>query len=213
MRALVVTALVGCGRVGFDPVGDALPDIANLPAACGDGVCAGRDGELCSTCASDCATLADVCGNGECSDGESTCYADCGPSPWPWQTDSAAMLTAINQARANGTICPGSTATQTAPALAYDPALEPAAREWAWEAAHEDWAASDSCNGRAGVDRVVAAGATSAWKAFGSASGTDAIAALLAFQPACDEMMKASNTQFAAAAAYDLITAHAIMLR
>lgn len=216
VRALALTALVGCGRLGFEPMTDARPvDMAELPAVCGDGVCAGGSGELCSTCKSDCATSAPVCGNGECGMGEDglTCYADCGPSPWPWQADSAAMLTAINNARTTGTMCPGTSMIVTAPALTYDTGLEVTAREWAWEAAHQDWGPADACNGRLAVDRVGAAGATSAWKAFGATSGAEGIAMLLAFAPACAQMMSASNTRFAGVGAYDLITAHAIVLR
>src|SRR5690242_7264079 len=33
---------------------------------CGDGVCAGNSGELCSTCATDCAKQTVTCGNGQC---------------------------------------------------------------------------------------------------------------------------------------------------
>ena len=214
MRALIVTALVGCGRVGFEPSADAVVDIATVPAVCGDGICAGISGELCSTCI-DCVTVAAVCGNGECSPGETgaDCYADCGPTPWPWQGDSIAMLSALNTARMNGVTCPGSPTAVTAPALVYDASFDAAAREWAWEGAHESWTAADACNGRFASDRVKTAGASSIWKSFATGSGADAIASLLAYAPACAEMIASTNTKFAGASAYDMITAHAIVLR
>jgi hypothetical protein len=209
VRVLAVTVLLGCGRVDFAPV----VDNTAVPAVCGDGVCAGGAGELCSTC-SDCITLDPVCGNGECSAGEeATCYADCGPSPWAWPADSSVMLSALNQARTNGTRCPGAAGTVTAPALVYDQTLEPAAREWAWEAAHENWTSPDGCNGRTATERIAAVGATSGWKAFAASSGGNAITMLLAYGPACTELMKASNTRFAGVGAHDAITAHAIMLK
>src|SRR5512146_1435669 len=95
--ALVVVAF-GCGRIGFDPAGGqsggdggnrppacvadgfcapgcgaADPD---CPTACGDGICVGNAGELCTTCAAGCRTTANVCGNGTCGPGEegTTCY-------------------------------------------------------------------------------------------------------------------------------------------
>jgi hypothetical protein len=212
VRAVWVTALIGCGRLGFEPVGDV--DMTNVPAVCGDGICAGASGELCSTC-TDCITTADVCGNAECSPGETgvSCYADCGPSPWPWQSDSATMLAAINNARSTGVVCPGASSTVTAPALSYDVTFDAAAREWAWEAAHGDWVPANGCNGRAATERVNTAGASSIWKSFDTGSGAAAIASLLAFAPSCTEMMAVSNTKFAGASAYDLVTAHAIVLR
>jgi len=214
VRALVVIALVGCGRVAFDPIVDGAADTATLPAVCGDGVCEGGAGELCSTC-SDCATAALVCGNGECTAGEdgASCYADCGPSPWPWTDDAAQMLATINQARTQGTMCPGGGMTLTAPALTYDTALEVVAREWAWEAAHENWGPPDSCNGRLASDRLGTVGASSGWKSFGGTTGPEGAAALIAFMPACNQIMNPSNTLLGAAAAYDVINAHAIMLR
>lgn len=214
VRALWVIALVGCGRVGFDSVGgDRAPD-AYVPVVCGDGVCAGNAGELCNNCAADCATLAQVCGNGACEAGEQpSCYADCGPVPWPWSSDATAMLAALNQARTNGRVCPGGTVTLTGPALVYDPTLEPTAREWAWEAAHEDWQPANGCNGRTSEDRLALVGATSGWKTFAAASPADAIEMLLAYSFACPELMRATNTQFAGAAAYDVIVSHSIMLR
>ena len=172
MRAWVVIALAGCGRLGFDPTADGAADTTTLPAVCGDGVCDGVGGELCSSC-SDCATAAAVCGNGECNGGEDgSCYADCGPTPWPWTVDAMQMFATINQARVQGFMCPGAPTAVTAPALTFDTGLEVGAREWAWEAAHEDWAPADACNGRLASDRVTAAGASSGWKSFGGTTGS-----------------------------------------
>jgi uncharacterized protein YkwD len=218
--ALVFVLLASCGRVDFATIdaatvpADARPDAA--PAVCGDNVCSGDQGELCATC-TDCKTLSQVCGNGACEAGEDSCYADCGPLPWPstWQTEATDMLAALNQARTTGVMCPGSGTVTTAPPLTYDPTIEPTAREWAWEAAHENWIPADSCNGRTALDRITAAGlgTGSAWKVFDSASPTDAINMLLAYNVSCPNLMTPSVTKFAAAAAHDLITSHAVALR
>jgi hypothetical protein len=209
VRALVLIALAGCGRVGFDPASDA----SSGPVTCGDGVCSGTAGELCSVCADDCARTDDVCGNGECSaDETTTCYADCGPQPWPWR-DGSDMLVAINQARATAKTCPGGGGGTALPALVYDTAMEPAAREWAWESAHGNWMSPDACNGRVGIDRVRAVGGSSGWKAFNAANGANGAAMLIAYGPACREIMNASRTAFAGAGAHDILDAHAMMLR
>lgn len=218
---LYLTLLASCGRIDFarvdgevPPPPDARPDAA--PAVCGDGICAGESGELCATCA-DCKTLSQVCGNGACEAGEASCYADCGPLPWPsaWQTEAMDMLAALNQARMNGVMCPGSGMVTTAPPLAYDTTIEPMAREWAWEAAHENWIPADSCNGRSALDRIIAAGlgSGSAWKVFDAASPADAINMLLVDTTACPNVMTPSVTKLGAAAAHDLITSHGVALR
>ena len=123
------------------------------------------------------------------------------------------MLAAVNQTRATGTSCPGGGGGQVVPALTYDATLEPGAREYAWEAAHQNWTPNGGCNGRTALDRITEVGATSIWKTFGATSPQDSIAMLVAFMPACTEIMSASNTAFAAAGAHDLITSHAIVLR
>jgi hypothetical protein len=213
VRTLAVVALVGCGRVAFD----ALPADANIDSAiavCGDNICAGDLGELCTTCMNDCATLAQVCGNGACEAGEETvCYADCGPSPWPWTSEANEMLVALNQFRATGTICPGETMTRTGPPLTHDGSLEPFAREWAWEAAHQEWFSIDSCNGRPAGDRLTAIGASSGWRTFDKPSPMDAIATLLAYEPSCPLLMSTSNTRLATAGAHDVSTSHTVVLR
>jgi hypothetical protein len=212
---LVAMLAPACGRVGFEPRAvdlDAAPD--SLPAVCGDGLCAGQSVELCVSCAADCATLAKVCGNGACEpDEQLTCIADCGPSPWPWGAEADEVIAAVNNARQMGVTCPSGGGGQVVDLLAYDATLEAGAREFSWEAAHQEWAATDGCNGRTGVERLAAYGASSGWKTFDASSSSDAVATLLAFAPACPELMRASNTMIGAAAAHDVITSHAIMLR
>lgn len=218
MRALLpVVALVGCGRLGFDPLagGDArFVDVASdVAAVCGDDVCEGNGGELCTTCA-ECATLAPVCGNGACDPGEVfNCYADCGPSPWTWPADTADLMAAINQARTGGTMCPGGGATQTAAALVYEPALEPFARELAWETAHTNWLGSVGCNGRSYADQRAMLGASAYWKVFNASSAQGAIAYLLGSAGSCNSIMDVAATQLGAAGAHDVIDAHVIVLR
>ena len=123
------------------------------------------------------------------------------------------MLTALNQARMTGVMCPGAGSVTTAPALIYDATIEPTAREWAWEAAHESWIPADSCNGRTGLDRVTAAGLASAWKVFNATSPADAINMLLVDPGACPNLMTSSVTELGAAAAHDAITSHAVVFR
>lgn len=65
---------------------------------CVDGTCVGNAGELCANCAMACMTTNAVCGNGACDPGEpgAGCYADCGPSPWPWTQEEADLLGMLN---------------------------------------------------------------------------------------------------------------------
>jgi hypothetical protein len=214
---LVAMFATACGRVGFEPRAvdvDAAADVDSLLAVCGDGVCAGQSGELCVSCATDCATLAKVCGNGVCEpDEQPACIADCGPAPWPWGAEANEIIAAVNTARQMGVTCTSGGGGQVVSMLAYDATLEAGAREFAWEAAHQDWGPTAGCNGRTAVERVAAYGASSGWKTFDASSSDDAVAMLLAFAPACPELMRASNTMIGAAAAHDAITSHAIMLR
>jgi len=222
IRAFIVLALTGCGRIAFDPVGrlddatsgDARGD-GELPLACGDGICNGNGGELCRSCASDCNTLTAVCGNGPCEAGESpACVADCGPSPWPWAAEGNALVTAINNARTTGFDCPGPGGVQTAPALAYDVTLEPEARLWAWEMAHHLIGLGDSCNGRSNSERFVAAGATVGWIAFADgASPAGAVSEWLANNASCPSIMNATLTVIGAGVAYDSTNGFAIFLK
>lgn len=122
------------------------------------------------------------------------------------------LLAAVNQARTMGTQCPGGTMT-TAAALVYEPALEPLAREWAWETAHESWTDNVGCNGRSYFDELTAVGAVSGWKTFGATTAANAIGFLLAEQPSCDSIMSASISQLGAAGAHDILDGHVIVLR
>ena len=212
-RVITVVLLAGCGRIGFDGAAhDATIDTG--PTVCGDRVCAGEQGELCTSCAADCVTLARACGNGACEAGEDdACPADCGPTPWPWAGDGALMLAAVNEARATGITCPGGAGGQMLPPLTYDGSLEPTAREWAWEAAHQGWTPADGCNGRSAEDRVAAAGVSSIWKAFGATTASEGAAMLIAFGPACAAIMDTENTSFAGTGAHDMIDCHAIVLK
>jgi hypothetical protein len=173
VRAAIIFALAACGRIAFerrdaaiDSNDDAAIESDAFVAVCGDGICSGNAGELCKQCGSDCATLADVCGNGECSTTEdsTSCYADCGPTPWPWIADDQALFNEINLARTGGTMCPGDSMPRFAPAFVADNSILPGAREYAWEIAHHDFAAPDAsaCNGRTFGDRATPYGAAGA---------------------------------------------------
>jgi uncharacterized protein YkwD len=172
MRAAIAVLIAcACGRVGLESrLYDAAAEPADTmlgidasidaisishlcpqPVMCGDGCCAGDQGEMCSSCAADCAVTTPACGNGQCDPGEdsTSCYVDCGPTPWAWTTDETALLTAVNQARTGGTKCPGRPLT-TAPAVPVDPTLVPAARDNVWEIAHQNYFQPSGavCNGR-----------------------------------------------------------------
>lgn len=173
-RGVVGLALVvGCGRIEFDARRDApaLDDgVANdasdaSAVACGDGVCEGNAGELCATCNADCKTREDVCGNGDCSvteDGAS-CFADCGPTPWPWQPEEAELVSRLNDARAAGIDCGGGPVVRAA--IPVGTFLVPGAREMVWEQVHQNQLTSgadslDGCNGRTVNERMLEYGAT-----------------------------------------------------
>lgn len=135
------------------------PDCVPTP---GDGVCVGNAGELC-TRDNDCRTREDVCGNGECSASEDSdlCYADCGPTPWPWAEQEAALLAAVNERRARGIACDGGAAVTLGP-LTLDVGAQRVARERAWELSFAGQsAAGGSCNGRSPWEIVVSAGVSS----------------------------------------------------
>lgn len=174
----LLTLAAGCGRVDFDPRRDAGLDaqlgLDGNPACvddgvctygcadedpdcattCGDGVCMGNGGELCVNCAADCMTTTAVCGNGACDPGESPlCIADCGPSPWPWASEEAALLAKVNAVRATGYNCPNG-ARAARPAYT-DAGATTAAREWTWELAHQKFfmMGGTVCNGRTFAQR------------------------------------------------------------
>ena len=229
-RSLVLTALVAaaCGRVGFE-TGDAsacVPGDDTCPfgcvgtdpdcaTSCGDGRCIGNAGELCSTCAADCATIEPVCGNGACDPGEPEdgCIADCGPATWPWLADEEQLVALIDQTRTAGFMC--TTMPMTQPALALDPTLEPGAREWAWELAHHRYfdAAGSACNGRTVADREAAGGFTGYVTASGYTAAQDALTAWLADPTQCEILMSPVPTQVFVAIARDATTGFVVVLR
>ena len=120
------------------------------------------------------------------------CYADCGPTPWPWTTDESSLLMMINAVRTGGFLCPGAGAGTTAPALAIDPALLPDAREWAWEIAHQGYnlANGNRCNGRTRASVEASGNFTADLRAFG-AGGTpaSAVASWQAVAGACTTVL------------------------
>jgi len=192
------------------------PDCATT---CGDGQCLGNGGELCSTCMTDCATRLPVCGNGACDPGEveTQCYADCGPSAWPWQAEEAAVLAMINSRRTAGFQCPGQSFATTAPPLTLDPAILPAAREWAWEIAHQNFRTGngDTCNGRTWPERLSPTTYTSFLHSFGAGiTPAGAIAAWSADAGACEtELMNPAHTIVGLAAAHDVAEVYVLLLR
>jgi hypothetical protein len=229
-RSLVLLALgaAACGRLEFATVdpsacqpGDEVCPFGcvgtdpDCTTSCGDGLCIGNAGELCRTCAADCATLEPVCGNGACDPGEpeTGCIADCGPAPWPWLADEEELVALIDQIRTGGFMCATMPVTQLA--LELDPALEPAAREWAWELAHHRYfdAAGGACNGRIAADREAAGGFTGYVTAAGYTTARDALTAWLADPIQCEILMSPVPTQAFVAIAHDVTTGFVVVLR
>jgi hypothetical protein len=172
---------------------------------CNDGRCVGNAGELCSSCPSDCNTQAVVCGNGACDPGEDSdlCYADCGPSPWPWVSDETQLLGRINQARTQGINCPGAP-TPVVGALTMSPTIQVASREWSWEIAHQGLTGDNACNGRSLPNRAFAAGANFVLYALGPTTTVDQAADFwLADGQACQAIMNGSRTTIGVAVAHD----------
>lgn len=224
----LVVVVAGCGRVGFDGI-DASSDAASLPDAglcvagddlclpsclttdpdcvttCGDGRCIGNAGELCGSCMADCATLAIVCGNAECQAGEdgTTCYADCGPPSWPWETEEAALRAEINLARTSGTMCPGDGAPRFASVLAVDTTMQPGAREYAWEIAHHEIHTNMACNGRSFVERQATYGGSGGLSHSTAVSAAAAVASWRATAALCPVLMNTARTQLAVGVALD----------
>ncbi|MBV8759858.1 MAG: hypothetical protein JO257_21390 [Deltaproteobacteria bacterium] len=182
--ALGCLLLLGCGRLGFDPRGSAdgsgkAADATGgngdgsvdgavdasvdgvAAAVCGNGVCEGSAGELCSGCSMDCNVTTIVCGNEQCEAGEdgTTCPADCGPSPWPWGAEDTSLLNDVNTARTGGVMCPGDSTPRVAAAVVFTPTLQQGSREMVWEIAHgKFYANGSSCNGRTFAQRLAAYG-------------------------------------------------------
>ena len=204
-RAAVLVALAACGRVDFErrTTLDAMPG----PPICGDGVCGGNAGELCSGCATDCSTRDVVCGNGECQAGESPdCYADCGPSPWPWLAEEQALTDEINRRRTTGARCPGDVADRILPAYAIDLSVQQGPREAAWEIAHHQYFFNngDACNGRTFGERVVAYGYDGQTTQRLDTSAVVAVASWIADPVLCELVLSATYTAMAPAYASDV---------
>ena len=223
----------GCGRIGFGTVGgddSAVPDATTACVAdgfcppscigsdpdcattCGDGICVGNAGELCTTCAADCRTTMDVCGNGTCGASETgvTCYSDCGPSPWTWSQDEADLLAAINQARTEGTSCGGMPAT-TAPALTIDAALARAARDVTWEQAHLRIITFNRCDGQSMTMFLSTVNARSTKISSGETTTQQRITDLMA--SSCMTVMDPTLARVGIGVADDLASVYAVLLR
>jgi hypothetical protein len=233
-RIAIALVIAGCGRVGFDPLGggddNSAPDATtecvadgfcppscgaadpDCQTTCGDTQCVGNAGETCQSCASDCKTTANVCGNGACGAGEdgTTCFFDCGPVPWTWADDEAALVLAINNARTMGTSCSGGAVT-TAPPLALDPVLHAAARDLAWEAAHLQLVGIDRCNGQSIVNYAVSAGANGFHIATSAATTQARLDNLL--QGSCTSVMATNHTAAGIGIAVDQETPFVLLLR
>ena len=235
-RWVIPWLVVGCGRVGFDAVAGATSDAARDTAGsggsgaidatqmmcasaapvCGDGCCDGARGELCVTCPSDCATTSPVCGNGECDPGEdsTSCYADCGPTPWPWTSEEGTLLADLNQARTGGTTCPGG-AMMTAPALVLDTSLQPGARSNAWQFAHEGFAMSNGtlCDGRTLADQFAQFGFSGEATAMDAADVPAALSFWLSNSALCQALMDPSYTAIGPAVAHDAHAGYVVRLK
>ena len=229
---MVVTG--ACGRIDFDALqardaragsADATSDTntdgtaltcAAMPPVCGDGCCDGNNGELCSTCTTDCMTTNPVCGNGACDPGEdsTTCYADCGPSPWPWTADEMSVVTLLNQARTGGTACPGS-GTSTAPALTANASLTAGARINTWEIAHESFFSSNGavCNGRSFAQLQTEFGFVAQAAVIDATSSSAAVNTWMANSTLCPILMDPSFTLVGAAVAHDAHSAFMVRLK
>ncbi|HUS30401.1 MAG TPA: hypothetical protein VMZ53_17955 [Kofleriaceae bacterium] len=223
--AVVGLALVGCGRIGFDGassdaasrdviVSDTPLDVSEpdaVPAVCGNAVCEGTLGETCGACMSDCAVQTVVCGNGACETSEdgTTCYADCGPTPWPWAQEESDLFSAINSARVAGVQCPGDSAPRFGGTLLLSSAMQAGTREHAWEIAHHEYSqfSGMTCNGRTYAQRQQpyagngGLSSTSTTTAF--ASATLVVDGWKTDATLCPILMTAGYTQASVAAAHD----------
>jgi hypothetical protein len=223
--------IMACGRVNFDPPPDTGPERdcsgadgicliecvgvdPDCVTTCGDGICVGNAGELCTSCAADCATRTGGCGNGACEAGEAGagCYADCGPDPWPWIGDEQLVVDAINLARTGGTTCPGGS-MRTAPALPVDSGLLVPAREWAWERAHQNYpgGTGGACNGRTFQERAMEGGFSDALSLSGTGTAQDALTYWFSNGQSCNMLMDATTTMFVAVG-HDVQGAYVVVL-
>jgi uncharacterized protein YkwD len=181
--------------------------------ACGDGYCVANAGELCGNCPADCATTTPVCGNAACEPGEAPdCYADCGPTPWTWQSDENALLALVNDARTSGVACPEQKGV-VRPALALSDNLRFAAREWAWEIAHHDHFSANACNGRTYNERRTAGGFNSYTITQNGASVQSVFDSWMTNKPVCEMLMSPSHTIAAIGIAIDTKTGYVVVLK
>lgn len=197
------------------PMTSSLDAPMTTPAQCGDGVCAGNAGELCSTCAADCANQTVTCGNGQCEAGESpSCYADCGPTPWTWAGEETQLATLINNARTQGFTCPGA-AKVTRTAFILDDALKPGAREWVWELAHQDFFNNGNyCNGRTLGDRKALGGDFTGYLlASGYTTVQAAFDSWMTSATLCPIVMSGAATRASIAVALDTTTGFIITMK
>jgi hypothetical protein len=184
---------------------------------CGDGICVGNAGELCANCA-DCNTLNPVCGNGYCDSNEDsdTCYADCGPTPWPWTSDEDSFRAMVNSIRTGGYKCPSSSMPTTAPALTRVASMDTAARMYAWAYAYQLLPQADvSCNGRTIQDRFNDAQAPGSGMSVElSQPGFDVAAAFPVFlgPTSCASLMDPTWTRLGVGIAYDQSNAFVVFL-
>jgi hypothetical protein len=185
------------GCAGIDP---------DCTTTCGDGVCIGNAGELCSTCTADCMTTAPVCGNGTCDPGEAAaaCVADCGPMPWPWTQEEADLLVQVNAMRTAGFMCPGGM-RPAQPAWTPGPWLDDA-RDWVWEYAHHDFMLPtlDTCRGVTRSQLSMAGNNYSVLFAGNAVFVADAINVWQNDGSFCDAIMNPMWTQAVVAAGHDV---------
>jgi len=192
--------------VGMDP---------DCITTCGDNRCVGNAGELCGACMADCATTAVVCGNAQCQTGESatSCFADCGPSPWTWTPEEQQLLTLVQNARTNGFTCPGGSMV-TRPAFTVSAAMLPAAREWVWEMSHHNYfggSNAEACNGRTAAQRQQQGGFSGYVRSAGYASVQDAFDNWMASTTLCPIVMGSATTA-AIAVSFDTRKAYLLVI-
>ena len=197
------TCLVSC--VGSDP---------DCMTTCGDNRCVGNAGELCGNCMADCATTSVVCGNAQCQPGESpSCFADCGPMPWTWAAEEQQLLTLVQNARTNGTTCPGGSMV-TRPAFTVSAAMLPAAREWVWEMSHHNYfggANNEACNGRTSAQRQQQGGFGGYVRSAGYATVQDAFNSWITSSTLCPIVM-GTSTNAAIAVSFDTRKAYLLVI-
>ena len=135
----------------------------------------------------------------------SSCFTDCGPTPWTCQSDEGDLLVRINTARTAGTTCPGGALT-TAPALVLANDLRVGARDWAWERAHLGTSGFFRCNGSSapGDTYQVSTGPT---------TNTERMNILLTDVASCNNMMSTGNAEVGVGVAVDVKPVFVVLYR